>query len=295
LLSLGNLLGNHQTIESDLTIARSQVVLSDVVRRLHTEGRISGDLDRAEIKLRHKVELEAVRGSILRITMTDHDPAFAKAVVTDFVAAIRQRVAAITREQAGQKREVAVDRMSDATIELARSQAALDRFRAENKLAAPEAQLGAAVSLVTNLQARLDAEEAQLETLQRFATGSNFQIKAAQAEVSALRNQISIAQAAEKSNPGPTVGGLTPKITEYENLFRNERFAQAEYEIYERYLGTVTVEDLAAGINMDLIEPPYIDPDRQFNAPAVGALVLLTLLFFVAEIYIAQYIGKPRQ
>jgi tyrosine-protein kinase Etk/Wzc len=295
LLSLGSLLNNKQSIESDLTIARSQVVLDDVVRRLHQEGRLSGDLDRATIKLRHKVDMEAVRGSILRVTVVDRDPVFAKAVVTDFVAAIRTRVGAITIEQAAQKKAVAVNRLGDASIDLERSQAALDRFRAENKLAAPEIQLGAAVSLVTELQAKLDAEEAQLRALQRFATGNNFQIQAAQAQVSALQAQIADAQASKNTGPGPSVGGLTPKITEYENLFRNERFAEAEYEIYERYLGTVTVEELAAGINMDLVEPPFVDPDRRYNTPAVAALAFVILLSVLAEFYIAQPVVGRRE
>ena len=292
LLSLGSLLGNKQSIESDLTIARSQVVLDDVVRRLHHEGRVSGDLDRAATKLRHKVDMEAVRGSILSVTVVDHDAVFAKAVVTDFVAAIRARVAAITLEQAGQKRAVAVNRLGDASIQLARAQAALDRFRAQNKLAAPEVQLGAAVSLVTELQARLDAEEAQLQALQRFATNNNFQIQAAQAQVAALRSQIASAQASANTSPGPSVGALTPKITEYENLYRNERFAQAEYEIYQRYLGTVTVEELAAGINMDLVEPPFVDPDRKYNTPAVAAFFLVILLGVLAEFYLAHPVGR---
>jgi hypothetical protein len=295
LLSLGGLLGTKQSIESDLTIARSQIVLDDVVRRLHQEGRVSGDLDGAATKLRHKADMEAVRGSILRITVVDHNPAFAKAVVTDFVAAIRARVAGITIEQAAQKKAVAANRLGDASIELSRAQAALDGFRATNKLAAPEVQLGAAVSLVTALQARLEAEEAQLQAQQQFATADNFQIRAAQAQVAALRAQIASAQASANASPGPSVGGLTPKITEYENLYRNERFAQAEYEIYQRYLGTVTVEELAAGINMDLVEPPFVDPDRKYNTSAVGALVLLILLSILSEFYIAQTSDRRRE
>jgi tyrosine-protein kinase Etk/Wzc len=288
-LAFGNLIGNHASpIESDLTISRSQVVVADVVRRLHAEGLLSGDLERAKAKLHHKATMEAMRGGILRVEVTDHDPVLAKAAVTDYVSSITERVAAITRVQAARKRQVTVSRLNAATTELAQAQEALDRFRAAHKLAAPEVQLGAAVSLVTGLQARLDADEAQLQALQRFATPSNFQVQALQSEVAALRDQIAGAQANANSGEGPSVGGMTPVITEYANLFRNERFAEAEYEIYKRYLGTVSVEDLAADINMDIVEPPYVDPDRQFNTPAVGALVLVILLGLLAEFYIAQ-------
>ena len=75
LLSLGGLIGNHQSIESDLTIARSEIVVEDVARRLHAEGRVrSGDIERTQRKLLHRTDLDAVRGSILRIVVTDSDP-----------------------------------------------------------------------------------------------------------------------------------------------------------------------------------------------------------------------------
>lgn len=288
LLSFGSLLGNQSSIESDLTIARSQVVVADVAQRLRREGRLSGDFDRDLARLRHKIDMEAMRGSILRITFKDRDPRFALAVVSDFVAAIRARVAAITLEQSAQKRAVAINRLNASAVDLARAQQALDRFRAANRLAAPEVQLGAAVSLMTQLQAKLDADQAQLQALQRFATDNNFQVQALQAEVASLRGQIAQAQANANNSQGPSVGAMSPVLTEYANLFRNERFAEAEYDIYERYLGTVTVEALAAGINMDMVEPPYVDPDRQYNMPAVGALILVLLLSALAEFYISQ-------
>ena len=208
------------------------------------------------------------------------------AVANDYVAAIRWRVGAISIEQAAQKKAVAEDRLKAATIDLAQSQEALDHFRATNKLAAPEIQLGAAVSLVTQLEANLHAEEAHLETLQHFATNDNIEVQAARTQVAALQGQIANAQASAPSAGVPSVGAMSPRITEYENLYRNEKFAEAEYEIYQRYLGTVTVEELSAGINMDLIEPPYVDLDRQYNASAVGALMLVILLGLFSEYYI---------
>ncbi len=288
-LAFGTLIGNHASpIESDLTIARSQSVLTDVVARLRREGRISGDPERAEVQLRHKSDMEALRGGILKVSVVDKDPAFALAAVRNYVASLSERIAAITRVQAARKRAVTVSRLNAASVDLVQAQQALDRFRAANHLAAPEIQLGSAVSLVTGLQARLDAAEAQLRALQRFATPDNFQVQALTAEIAGLRDQLANAQANGTDAQGPSVGGMTPVLTQYRNLYRNQLFAEAEYEIYRRYLGTVSVEDLAADINMDIVEPPYVDPERQLNTPAVGALILALMLAALAEFYIAQ-------
>jgi capsule polysaccharide export protein KpsE/RkpR len=289
LLSLGALIGNHQSIEADLTIARSQAVLNDVVRALRLQDRPGfGDAAHAQAKLRRKVDIESIRGSILQITIRDSDPAFAKALVGAFATAIRGRLTILNLQQAAQKKAVADNRMRDAVTNLASAQAAMDSFRAANKLAAPEIQLGAAVVLVTNLQGRLQAARAQLEALRQFATADSIQVQATAAEVSSLQAEIAAAQNTANNGAGPSLGAMSPKISQYETLYRNEKYAEAAYEIYKRYLETVSVDELSATTNMDLIEPPYINPARQYNVQAVGALILVLLLGVMAEFYIAR-------
>ena len=294
LASLGALVAGRQSIEADLTIARSIAVSRDaavVLKQrglLRGAGRTTDSFEHAASTLRHTVHVEAIRGSILQIFVTDHDPVFAKAAVDSYAIAIRGRLAAIDVGQTSQKKALAANRLANATLNLARAQAALDQFRILNKLALPQAELGAAISLVTGLQAQLQAQEAALVALETFATADNIQVQAARAQIAALRGQISQAQTNETLSPGPSVGVMTPKITEYENLYRNEKFAEAEYEIYKRYLDTVTVQLMSSDINMSVVEPPYVDPDRQFNSQPVAALVLLLLAGVLAEFYLAR-------
>ncbi len=289
LLALGSLFGTHQSIEEDLAIARSDIVLGDVVRRLRlTERRGYGDFEQAEVKLRKKVDMETVRGSIVQISVRDSDRAFAKALAAGFVSALRDRLTALNMQQAVQKKVVAENRLQDASAEVATAQGALDRFRAANKLAAPEIQLGSAVAVAAGLQARLEAEQAELRTAQQFATGNNIQVQVVQARIAGLQNQIAAAQANAGVGGGPTLGQMSPIISQYENLYRNEQYAQAEFEIYKRYLDSVIVDQLSATTNMDVIEPAYVKPERQYNLNAVGALILVLVLGGLAEFYVVR-------
>jgi hypothetical protein len=81
---------------------------------------------------------------------------------------------------------------------------------------------------------------------------------------------------------------MRPIITQYENLYRSEKYAEAEYEIFKRYLDTVTVEQMSAGVSMNVVQPPYLDPDRQLNEHALAALLLLILAGVLAEFYILR-------
>lgn len=290
LLALGALLGTHQSIDEDLTIARSDVVRADVVRRLHLEARPGyGDFEQAEVKLKKQVDMETIRGSILQISITDKNAAFDNALITNYVAAIRDRLTTLNLQQAAQKKIVAENRLEDASTRLAAAQSELDRYRSGNRLAVPEVQLGAAVALVTSLQAHLDAEQAELRAAQQFATGENIQVRIAKARIAGLQEQIAQAQAQAKSGgAGPTVGAMTPTISEYENLYRNEKFSEAEYEIYKRYFDSVIVAELSASTTMDIIEPPHVIPERQFNINAVGGLILCIILAVLSEFYLAR-------
>ncbi len=294
LASLGALVGARQSIESDLSISRSQGVAENAAVRMLKRGLLSGsatkpaDVARATMIVQREVEVEAITGSILQLSARDRNPVVAQAMVDEYQSAVRDRLTAISVEQSKQKKAIASERLSGASMDLARAQSALDRFRAANRLAEPRIELGAAISLVTSLQAKLQADQSALATLDKFATGQNIQVQALHTEIASLRGQIAAAQASANSGPGPSVGGMTPKISEYENLYRDENYAQAEYEIYKRYLDTVMAEFLSSDINMSLIEAPYLVNERQFNPHPMIALMLLLALGVMAEFYIAR-------
>lgn len=283
LLSLGALLGSHQSIESDLTIARSAAVERQVLERLATPG--SGrPLD--ALALRRKIDIAAIRGSILQISARDRDPGFARTVAGAYVGAIRSAIAELSLREVGERRAVAENRLRDAAERLALAQAALSHFRSVNKLAAPEVQLGAAVSELATLQGRLQAKQVELQTLSQFATGANVRVQAVEAEIAGLQTQIAVAQTASRGSAGLNLAAMALQSSEYLNLYRDEKFAESLYGVYTRYLEQVTVDEMSANASMEVIEPPYVDPARQYNAWAVGLLVLIILAAVTAEFYL---------
>ena len=288
LVSLGALVGSHQTIETDLTVARSNAVLKGVVAKLHVVGRSGyGDEYHAEIKLHHKVNIEALRGSVLEIMVTDSQPDFARAIVSAYASAIKDRLAAITLQQAALKRSVTSSRLAATGEQLAQAQTALAEFRLRHRLAAPEIELGAAVSNLANLQARLQARQTELQVVQQFTTGDNVQLAAIRAEIASLQSQIANTQSPGAGGPtGLNLGGMGQVMTQYNNLYREAKGDEILYEIYKRYLESVTVDELSAYASLDTIEPPYVDPERQYNIIAVGLLILIVVFAFGAEFYV---------
>lgn len=289
ILDLGALTGAKTSVESDLTIARSHAVLDGVISRLNLVGKPGfRSLSQAESKLGHKINIIAIRGSILQITAHDRDPNFAKQLVDATATSVQDRLAEISLRQTAQKRAVDLNRLADANIRLAKAQAALNQFRIANKLPAPEAQLSAGVGLLASLQGELQAKQVELGSLQQFATDQNLSVRRVQAQIIGLENQISEAKRTEQGSGPANLSTLAVINVRYADLYRDEIVAQTLYRVYTRYLDELTIDEMSAHENMNLIEPAYIDPNRQFNIPAVGLLILVLLVAATLEIYLLR-------
>ena len=287
-LTLGALLGSHQSIESDLAIARSQAVLRRVVARLHLARRGGRDEGAAEVALKRKIDIIAIRGSILQISAHDPDPVIARAIVSAVVDSVQDSLAQLSLEQSDARRSVATVRLKEATARLAETQAAVARFRQENRLASPEAELGQAVIQLANLQGRLQAKEVELQAARQFATDSNVSVISLEAEIAGLKHQIAVANSAPSADGQTTLSAMARQTETYFNLYRDERFAQTLYDIYTRYLEQVTVDEMASRSIMDVIEPPFVDPHRQYNPLPLGLLFLVVISALLAEFYVTN-------
>jgi uncharacterized protein involved in exopolysaccharide biosynthesis len=285
-LSLSSLTGENKSVETDLTIARSHVVIRDAVNQLHARfPDRTRNPQAAMIALKHKLNIIAIRGSILQITAADPDPAFAQALVTAIADSIRAQLTQVNLEADRLKRQVAENRMKEATQRLSNAQQALVNFRITNKLAAPEEQLGAGVGALANLQGQLAGRQIQLAQLQQVATPDNLQVKVIQTEIASLQRQIEDVQSKSRFEGAPGLVGLSTTSATYLNLYREQVTAQLLYTLYQRYLEELTIDAMSADENIEIIEPPYVHPERQFNILPVALLFATIALAALAELY----------
>jgi hypothetical protein len=282
------LLASHQPAEINLTVARSFDVVRDVEKRLKLAGNRPGygSLNQTLVKLDRKVDVRVLRGGILQIDVLDRDPVFAEQLVDTYASALRNRLTTLSRAQVDYKRQVLNNRFAEASQRLARAEAALTSFRRSNRLPAPEAQLGQAVSTLTGLEAEIQAKEVELQTALRFATPQNFNVKRIQSDISVLREQLRRARTQQTTQGLPTAAALAETNTRYLNLFRELRFSQALYDSYTRYLEGSAIEDLTAEFNLQVIESSHIDPAYHFNMVGLGLLLLLGLVAVGSEFYV---------
>jgi uncharacterized protein involved in exopolysaccharide biosynthesis len=286
--ALAALLGGHGTLEADLLIGRSQAVVGEVARELQAQGLYRTLSEpRLEVRLHKKVEVEAVRGSVLKLSLVDHDSRRALKTIQIYARVMKERLTALSRNQAAEKRVVARERLEEATGKLELAQANLNAFRAVHTFTSADVQLGSALGTQAGLQAELEATQVAVQTLERFEGPENIQVQASQQRIGVLQRQI--ADLRGRGMPaGDSLAKLNPELSHYNNLVRDQRYAETEYDIYRRYFDNITVQQVAAPLNMDVIDPPALDPDRHFNAAPLALLVLVVLFGIVAEFYLYE-------
>src|SRR6202012_3834779 len=130
------------------------------------------------------------------------------------------------------------------------------------------------------------ARQEELAALLRFETPQNVDVQRLQSQIGEIQAQIAAAKGDSTAGGAPSAQTLATKSVEYLNLYRKVQFTQALYDAYSRYMEGVAIEDLAAEVNMQIIEPPYIDPALQFNVWAVGLLLISVLGAVCAEFYL---------
>ncbi len=280
--------GAKQQTDMYLAVSRSAEVGDAVIKSLKLVGPGGyDDVTSARIALAKKVDVHTLTGGIVEVEVRAHDAEEAEKLTRAYVAAIGTRIVALSKDRVERKRAIVMQRFEEAGDRVVATEQALNDFRRRNRLAEPQAELGAALSVRAGLEARLQAKQVELQTLEKVQGPENPQLMAVQTEVASLRAQIARSAQPAAGAAGPNVAGLSEVSGEYLNLYRDYRFAQALYEVYARSSEEVAVETLVGetAASVQILEAPRLDADRKYNVAAVALLALVILGAIFTEIY----------
>lgn len=283
--ALTNVFGSQAAVEISLKVARSVEVRQAVINKLGLvkNGRFEDTIS-AQRWIEREVDIRSLRGGILQLSIKDDDPTFARTLVGALAEATRDRLAQISQTQTAYKRRILEQLVAQASDRYTRAQAAYDAFRRRTRYSDPSTSIEAIGERIPAIQAAIKARQVQLRAAQQFGTAQSFAVQQIQAEISALREQLRQAESLDSSDPN-SVNRVVVQSTQVEKLARELNIARSLYINYQRFLEGTSVEDLASGANVRILEPAFVDPDRQFRTLPLALLAIVLLTLATIELY----------
>lgn len=291
-----NVFGQQAATEVSLTVARSADVRSDVIAKTNLLKRqeLSGEVA-GQRWLEKEVLVRSLRGGILEFSTRLTDAELAQQVIVAYSNAVRDRLAEIARQQTKAKRRVLEELVEGASVRLSDAQTAYDSFRLRTRYSDPTGSITAIGARVPRLEEQIRSRETQLAALRQFVTEDNLNVRQIEAEIGVLRRQLAEARSLDPTSKD-SVARVVRQSSRVEDLQRELLIARNLYDAYVKFLQGTSVEDLSSALNVRILEPPHIDPARQYNLlPALGALLFLALLVALEFYHLRPPVGALRK
>ena len=226
----------------------------------------------------------SLRGGIVLIDMESTDPELAKDIVGAFADATQNRLAEISRTQTAYKRKILEQLVNDASNQLSLAQSRYDSFRLRNRTPNPVASVEAVSQSIPQLEAAIKAKQVDLAAARQLYTDDNNTVRQLGAELAALQQQLAQVRATNPSADA-SVGRAVSASSQLFKLERDLGIARALYDSYLRYLQGTAVEDLTSTANIRILEPAFVDTERQVYWPAMALALALFLSWAAIEFY----------
>ncbi|MEJ7925880.1 hypothetical protein WG908_03810 [Sphingobium sp. AN641] len=282
--AINNVFGNQAAVEIALRVGKSYYVRNIVIDRTKLDKRLGKDRLALHRWLDRQVDIRSLRGGIILIEMQRRDGALARDIVAAYATAIQERLGQISRTQTAYKRGVLRQLVSEASGDLAQAQAAYDAFRLRNRNPSPLAEAAIVTDRIMNLESAIKAKQIALETARQLYTDDNVMITQIKAEIVAIRRQLEEVKGTQSAVEG-TVGNAVAQSSQLFKLERELGIQRALYDSYLRFLEGTAVENLTSSANVRILEPPFVDSERQIWWPAAAVAIALAMLWAAIEFY----------
>lgn len=217
--------------------------------------------------------------SILTIKVYAFSPEDAKKINEAILEQCERYINGVSHKIAKEQMSFIEQELSYANQKMQSAKNALIKFQNTHKVIDPTQEAQAAATLVSQLEAQLASQEAQLKNLLTYLSEDSFQVQALRSQIKALKEQIEV----EKSK---IVGGGDSKLNRIAAEYLNHKLdVDFSTDVYKATLGaleTTRVEASRKLKNLVIIASPNMPeealyPKKTYN---IALATLLLLIFY---------------
>jgi uncharacterized protein involved in exopolysaccharide biosynthesis len=299
----GDLLGMKSTGALFTGILLSRTVQDRLVQRFDLKKVYSVRLEQtARLKLSENTGIsEDHKSGIIAVNVTDHDPKRAAAIASAYVEELDTMMAQLSTSSARRERVFLEQRLVAVKQDLESAEKDFSQFASKNGTIDITEQGKAMVGAAATLEGQLIAAQSELEGLKQIYTDNNIRVRATQARITELRNQLEKlsgkAEPAFDPNSSPSTA-LYPSLRQlpilgvpYADLFRRLKIQEAVYETLTKQYELAKVQEAKEIPSVKVLDSAEV-PERKSYPPRM--LIMFLGSFFGLMLGIVWVVGRSR-
>jgi uncharacterized protein involved in exopolysaccharide biosynthesis len=292
----GDLLGLKSSSDLFIGILQSRTVQDDLINKFDLRAVYSvRRMEDAREDLGKRTNLSADRKSgILTIQVTDHSPQRAAAMAAEYAGELNRVVTRLNTSSAHRERVFLEDRLTQVKQDLESTEKNFSEFATQNRALDIPTQGKAMIEAAATLEGQLIAAETELQGLKQLYANGNVRVRATQARVEELRQQLG-KNVSGNSNGLATANGLDrqslfPSIQElpalgvgYADLYRNTKIQEAVFQTLTQEYELAKVQEAKETPSVKVLDPPDV-PEKKSFPPRLLIVTLGAILAIASSV-----------
>jgi tyrosine-protein kinase Etk/Wzc len=304
--TLGGLIGGGTATTGELYVGllKSPAILDPIIDEFDLMHRYNLDTRVETRKMLSEEILTAVvdaeNGGIISVTVQDTDPQRAAAISNAFVTKLTKLFDRVSDSEAGRRRIFFEGELRKAHDALGNAEDQFRSFQEASGVIKMDDQSSALLQGIASLRAQIAAKEVQMQVMRTYATDSNPDLKKADEEVHALKEQLKKLEEKEKNHLGDTTitTGQIPGLgTEYLRIIREFKFRQDLYELLIKQYEGARLDEARESGQVQVVSAAT-PPDRKAKPKMIWVLVLSLVpgfILFTLWGFAYEFLEKVRQ
>ena len=258
----------------------SRTVADTLIQNFHLQSvyRTRTLVDTRKALARH-THVEATKGSLIRISVDDHDVQRAAALANAYVDQLYRVNQHLALTTASQRRLFLEQQVAAERDALAVAEEAFEEIQQKTGVIQLAGQQEMTLRSIARLRAEISAKEVQIEQLRTTATEENGQLQQLESGMGALREQL---KKAESDNTGSgasyfvPAGRIPQAGLDYLRRWRDLRYHEALFEMLSKQYELARIEEAKSPPIIQVLDLAIVLDKRSW--PPRTLLVLLAML-----------------
>lgn len=253
-------------------ILESDTVQDDVIHKFDLQ-RVYGNHyieDARKALAAHTDISESEKSGIVTVSVTDHDPHRAAAMVREYVNELNWVETHLSTSSAHRERVFLDHRLAQVKASLEEAEKQFSQFASQKGAINVPAQGEAMVTAAATLQGELIGAEAELKSLRQIYTDNNVRVRSLQAQVDELHQQLAkIAGAGVDENSSaqqiyPSLRELPLLGVAYADLLRQTKVQESVFEFLTQQDELAKVQEAKEIPSVKVLDPPLVPQKKSF-------------------------------